>query len=192
MNRLDDLEAVVLAELGDRVRSRYNATKAVAGVDLADGDKRTVRSPLDGSRLGTISRSDPDPRWEITDRRAFETHLVGDDSNWETIAEVLLPDGTVALMGVADELWRVVAEHAPHLARAVCKRVRPDVVEVLLARSKADGKPAAPGMSLVKPSGSVSVLRAKGCGAALERLIAAKLLTWDGRPMLPPAEETAS
>lgn len=176
----DDIEALALAELRARVLDRYDTVRAVAGQTLDDGDKRTVRSPL-GDMLGVVSRSDPDPRWAVTDREALCAHLYDEvPGSVETVYEVA---------GPVTEVIAVLRVHAPHLLAEVT-RVRAVAVDRALAAAAA-GDTAAPGIELVKPAGSVSVRRAKGCGAAIERMQRVGLLTWDGRPQLPPAEEPA-
>lgn len=193
MTRPDDLEAVALAELDARVTARYKAVRAVAGADLTDGDKRTIRSPLDGSSLGSIYRTDPEPRWTVTDWAAFEAHVRSSiPDGVETAYRLHVPSlDEPVFLDPLDELAVILREHAPHMLREV-PRIRGEVVADLLAASKTSGQPAAAGIEQVKPSGSVAVRRSKTCGPAIERLHAAGLLTWDGKPMLPLADEVAS
>ncbi|MGE0300923.1 hypothetical protein [Pseudonocardia sp.] len=192
MTRLDDLEAVALAELADRVDKRKTAVRALAGRDLADGDRRTIRSPL-GDALGSILRTDPDPQWRVTEPHALEQwlrtqHPSGIERGWHV--HVPGVDGPVWLDPL-DELAVVLAEHAPHLLTAA-ERVVEQEVALLLEQSRDQGTPAAPGIERVKPAGSVRVIRAKTCGAAIERLVQAGQLSWDVRPQLSAGEAVAS
>lgn len=183
MTRRDDLEAVALAELADRVEKRKVAVRALAGADLDDGDKRTVRSPLDGTALGSVSRTDPEPQWAVTDWSALEAELTT-RGQVDTAYRLHLPGGEdPVVLHPIDELCKVLLAHAPHMLQEV-SRVPGPVVAELLAESQRTGRPAASGITLTKPAGTVRVTRAKTCGPAIERLVAAGHLTWDGRPQL--------
>lgn len=172
------IEALVLAELAKRVKSRIDQVKAIVGTEFEDGDKHAYRSPLDGSKLGLIWRTDPDPQWRITDREALRAHLMAFPGNVETVVEIVPEDMPEALA--------VLAEHAPGL---LTDRVQlnPDAEQAALDQSKVTGQAAAPGIELVKPSGSLTVKPDTAAGAAVERLVEAGVITWDGRPVLEQA-----
>lgn len=193
MTRPDDLEAVALAELADRVAKRKAAARVVAGADLGDGDKRTIRSPLDGAALGLILRTDPDPQWRVTDVALLAAYIRAQRPDAvETRYELHVPgvDDPV-LLDPIDELCQVLRAYAPHMLRQT-ERLRDSAIQDLLEASKRSGKAAAPGIELVKPAGSVQVRRAKTCGPAIERLVQAGQLSWDVRPQLPTGEQVAS
>jgi hypothetical protein len=175
-----EIEALVLAELGKRVKARTETTKALFGQRYPDGHRETFRSPLDGSKLGIVYRTDPDPQWKVTDREALHAHLREYRGNVETVYEI------------ADDLAAidVLREHAPHLLVEIT-RVIPDVVEAALDQSRATGEPAAPGIELVKPSGSLTVKPDPKAGGAVERLVEAGVITWDGRPVLETGQEAS-
>lgn len=177
----DDHEALVLATLAQRVKARQDAVKAIVGQRYPDGHREIVRSPL-GEKLGQIWRTSPDPQWKVTDREALHAHLAGFDGATETTVEIAPADMAEALA--------VLQAHAPHLLTETT-RVRADVVEAALEQSAATGEPAAPGIELVQAAGVLTVKPDKGAGAAVERLVQAGLITWDGRPTLPSAEEVA-
>ena len=190
--RLGDVEALVLAELTDRVKTHQTAARAIAGADLGDGDKRTVRSPLDGTPMGSISRTDPDPEWRVAEPHALEAWAhTCHPSLMERGYTMHVPgvDGPVWLDPL-DELAVVLAAHAAHLLTAA-ERVSEVEVTLLLEQSRTQGTPAAPGIERVKPAGTVRVTRAKTCGDAVEALHAKGWLTLDGRPQL-PTEAVAS
>ena len=183
-----EIEAIVLAELAKRLKTRQAATKAIVGNRYAAGDKQTFRSPVDETKLGTVYRSDPDPEWRVVDDYALSMYLAGRDEYMEPVAEVLLPSGEIALMHPDDELYRIVSEHAPHLTRSACVRIRDGVINELVAESKRLGKPAAPGIAKVKPEGVLSVRPDKNAGAAIERMVQAGVISWDGTPVLEAGE----
>lgn len=176
-----EIEALVLAELGKRVKKRTDLVKAVVGQRYPDGHKETFRSPLDGAKLGIVYRTDPDPEWKVVDAEALDTELRSYPGNVETFVEIA---------GDRAEVLAVLAEHAPHLL-ADSVQVRPDVVQAALAQSAATGAPAAAGIAMVKPGGSLTVKPDPKAGEAVERMVAAGVITWDGQPVLESAEGAA-
>lgn len=180
MNR-DDVETLVLAELRTRVSARYDTTKAIAGANLADGDKRTVRSPL-GDKLGTLSRTDPDGDWEIVDRDQLAAYIRENHPDSVEWVSDIVGDPTAVV--------EVLAEHAPHLLAQV-ERVEPGAFAAVLALVRHSGTPV-PGIAWRKPAGVVQVRRDRACGAAVEKLVQAGQLSWDGHLVELPAGEVAS
>ena len=176
-----EVEALVLAELGKRVKARTETTKALFGQRYPDGHRETFRSPLDGSKLGIIYRTDPDPQWKVTNPEALHAHLREYPGNVETVYEIA--DESAAI--------EVLREHAPHLLVEVT-RVIPDVVAAALQQSRDTGEPAAPGIELVKPAGSLTVKPDPKAGAVVERMVTAGLISWDGSPRALDAGEVAS
>ncbi len=78
--------------------------------------------------------------------------------------------------------------HAPELLVEVT-RVKTSAYQDSLDQSKATGKPAAPGINLRKPGGVLTVKPDENAAAAIEGLIGAGLLAWDGRRELPSSDE---
>lgn len=174
------VEALVLAELAKRVKGRIDAVKAIVGGDYAPGDKQSFRSPLDQAKLGLIWRTDPDPQWRVVDPAALDAELRAFPGNLVTTI-TLRPEDEA-------EAFAVLAEYAPHLLTET-ETVAPGVVDAALAQSAATGVPAAAGIELVQPGGSLTVKPDTNAGAAVERLVAAGYITWDGRPVLPAGDE---
>lgn len=170
-----EIEALILAELAKRVRSRQNITKALIGIGYGDGDKQTFRSPVDGQRLGVVYRSDPDLEWRVTDEAALDVWLAGHDEYLETTVEIR--------GGSEAEALAVIQQHAPHLLVDVC-RPRRDAVSELLEESTRRGEAIAPGIERVKPAGVLTVRPDKAAGEAIEAMVKAGVITWDGRPAL--------
>jgi hypothetical protein len=166
-----EVEALVLAELSKRVKSRTELVKATFSQAYPDGRKETFRSPLPGNpRLGSVWRTDPEPVWRVTDREALHADLRQHDGVMETVHEIADMEAAVA----------VLLEHAPHLLVEIT-RVRQGVIDDALAQSAATGVPAAAGVELVKPAGVLTVKVDPKAGDAVERLIGAGLITWDGQ-----------
>ncbi len=175
-----EVEALVLAELGKRVKARTELVKATFSQRYPDGHRESFRAP-DGSKLGQVWRSDPDPRWVVADEQALHAELREFPGNVETVVDIVDHDAAV----------QVLREHAPHLLAEVT-RVRPEVVAAALAQSAATGRPAAAGIEQVKPSGVLTVKPDPKAGAVVERMVAAGVITWDGRPVLEAAPEGAA
>lgn len=181
-----EVQALVLAAVARRVAEQDKLTRAEFSGHYFAGIKRTFRSPLDQAPLGYVQRTDPDPDWRITDRAALEEHLAGFPGAVETVHEVHTPSVTVEL-DEFDELYVVLTEHAPHMLHPR-RRVRPDAVEAAVEQSRATGKAAAPGIGLVRPGGQLRVVAHKDAGVAVERMVAAGVIRWDGAaPALPRA-----
>ena len=176
-----DVELLVLKELEKRVKSRQSTTKAIVGASYSDGDKHTFRSPIDGRKIGSVYRTDPDAEWQITDEAALLEHLRQFPDCVEHFYEITNTDAAIKVLEV----------HAPHLLVEV-SRVIPDVIQDAVTQSRETGKPAAPGIALVKGSGVLVVRPDAAAGSVIERLQEAGWIGWDGRPALPPATEEAS
>jgi hypothetical protein len=68
-------------------------------------------------------------------------------------------------------------------------RLRDGAIDEVLAESKRAGKPAVPGVERVKPEGVLTVRPDRSAGDAIERMVKAGILTWDGRPVLAAGDE---
>lgn len=176
-----EIESLVLAETVKRVTARDKLNRAVFGQNYADGEKQTFRSPVDGSRIGSVWRTDPDFKWVVTDRAAFEAEMRSFPGNLVTDVGIAPEDMPEALA--------VLAEHAPSLITET--HCLADGVEAAaLAQSKATGAAAAAGIECVKPAGTLTVkVDPKSGSGAIERLVSNGLIGWDGRPALPAADE---
>ena len=177
-----ELEAVVLRYLETEIAKRQKTVKSIIGQGYGDGDKRSIRSPL-GDKLGSISRTDPDPTWRVVDREALHQHLRQDTANLETVYDLDLPDGSDVTLHHC-ELVAVLLEHAPQLL--VERAVVADTAVSLAIAHAVSGKPV-PGIARVKPGGTLTVRPDKSAGAAIEKLVESGMITWDGRPVLEAA-----
>lgn len=173
-----EVELLVLAELQKRIKARFEQTKAIVGQDYEPGDKRTFRAP-DGRKLGSVYRTDPDPKWTVTDELALREHLRQDPSSIEKRMDITSHDDAV----------KVLLEHAPHLVAEV-EVVRADAIADAVQRSREAGEPVAPGIDQVASPSTVAVRPDKDAGAAIEAMHRAGLLTWDGRLALPSEAES--
>jgi hypothetical protein len=178
-----EVEALILAHLSKVVEERDGVLRAIIGVGYADGDKHTFRSPIDHAALGAVWRTDPKPSWRVVDRLSFDAWLADRDEYTDTDVEIRA--------GHEAEAYAVLAEHAPHLlVEAV--RIRQGAEAEVLAECKRRKTSIAPGVELVKPEGRLTVKPASGAGDAIASMVAAGLITWDGRPLELEAAEEAS
>jgi hypothetical protein len=166
-----EIEPIVLAVLEARVKEAKAAARAAIEHLYAEGTRTTILSPLDGTKLGTVYRTDPDPTWKVTDRDALCKALEADPDNVEY----------VDIAGTNEQVIAVLAEHAPErLARI--ERVKASAVNAAVAAA-ARGEEPLPGIERVKARGSLVVRPDRNAGQAVERLVQAGVITWDGRPL---------
>lgn len=181
----DEVEVLVLKELGKRVLAAEKLAKATVGGGYGDGDKQTFRTP-DGTMIGSVYRTDPDPEPVVTDEDALYRHLAAIPGMTETITQVMCSQ---------EQLVEVLAERAPELLGEFT-RVPEHAIRNVLAVCKAKGRPVGPdgkplpGVEMRKPEGVLTVRPAKTAGRAIEEMQAAGLIRWDGTRALPAAGET--
>lgn len=180
--------ALVLAVLAKRVAEEQELTRGEFSRLYEPGTKHTFESPLDGSLLGYVQRTRPKPDWTVTDERALREHLAEFPGCVEEVLLLPVPGVGLVELDPADELARVLTEHAPEMLRRE-QRVTREAITAAVEESRAQGAPAAPGITLVRPGGQMRVVPDKDAAAAVERLVKAGLVTWDGRPVLPASDE---
>jgi len=171
-----ELEPIVLAVLEQRVKEAKAAARAVIEHRYAEGTRNTIRSPLDDTKLGVVYRTDPDPAWRVTDREALCKALEDDPANVEYVDDIA---------GTEAQVIEVLREHTPELLARI-ERVHSAAINAAVAAA-AQGETPLPGIERVKPRGSLVVRPDKAAGPAIERMVAAGLLTWDGRLLELPA-----
>ncbi len=175
-----EVESLAYAAIETEAKRRKELGKALLAQHYPDGRTERTRSPL-GEKLGSVLRTDPDPRWMVVDRDALYAHLRTFPDSTETVYEIA--DETAAV--------EVLREHAPHLLVEIT-RVKQEWVDDAVAQSRATGEPAAPGIERHKDRGVMTVKPDKAAFAAVQRLVEAGRLSWDGRPALPAADERAA
>jgi hypothetical protein len=147
--------------------------KSGAGYDLVAGNDAgpVIECVFWDREGGQMWRTDPEPRWVITEQAALETHL-------KTFLGNLRP----VIVGVEAQALGVLLDHVPHL---IDVQLDPDALQAALDQYKARGAPPESGGSLtVKPEAAAA--------SVIEGLIKAGLLTSDGQRALPTAEKRAS
>lgn len=173
-----EVEALALKALEARVKDGLNLSKACI-TGYSPGDKHTFRSPISDRKLGMVYVTDPDATWQVTDRDALDAWLRADPAALEETVEI--DDMPAALEALQD--------HAPHVL-AFVSRVSEAARRSAVELAKAGGQ--VPGVERVKPSGSLVVRPDKAAADVIAELVAADLLTWDGRRVLPAGGQEAS
>jgi hypothetical protein len=183
------LRVAALKAIKDFTEAEYDKARGEMAAAMNPGDRLTARSPLDGSKLGAVSMTDPKVTSRVADQAALTDWLFEHYPATVTVGyEVSATD---------EELRRVLFEHAPHLLRKV-RRVDPETVRELRANAVALGAPVGPGgeadvPGLVVESASPTV-RCNSTDTALPavmELIRAERMGIDGviRRQLTPEEQ---
>lgn len=185
-------EALVLHVLAKQVYLRLNEVKRELDSQYASGDSRKFRSPVDDAKLGIVYRQDRDPEWRVTDQEAFTAHMQGREHGTWTVRTLRLPDGYEVELADVDELCQVLREHAPHMLGAPRKVLNSVMINDLLRESLVSGTAAAPGISRVKPAGSLVVRPATHARRAVEAMVAAGAVNPVGLPISAYAERISA
>lgn len=184
------LGMVVLKYLTDRIRPAQETLRFHA-VKLLDKKERVVaKSSLDGTQLGTITKSDPKPKATITNpARVYE---------WVRDHYPERLDVKTQIVGSDTEVIAVLAVHAPHLIDEVL-RLPEWVTHELVLKAEQAGQPVGwggeidvPGIEVTIPEGSVSVRLEKEIDDAVLDLVRAGLVEIDGTVRALPEEKTTN
>lgn len=158
------------------------AVKSTNAVELDSvmqkGDKRTA-TYVDAAgieqKLGTVSKSFPEPKATIADRNALEAHLRETRPDELEVSYVL---------GDTAEVYAVLLEHAPHLL-TVNEDVVPQWLFDLAEKEALIPGRVIPGVTVSRPAGTVSVRPNAVANALAEELLqSSPLLALDS-----PAQE---
>ena len=125
-----------LKVVSDFTKERYDQARGEVGKVMQAGDRLMARSPIDGTKMGPVTKSDPKPVAKIVDEAAL--------TEWMS---AYYPDTLVAgyeLAATENEVVQVLFEHAPHLLKHR-KRIKPEVLAEIKRESAAMGCPIGPG-----------------------------------------------
>jgi hypothetical protein len=136
------LRVAALKVLSDFTKAEYDGARAEAAKVMTPGDRRQVRSPLDGSKIGPVSMSDPKSMSVVTDEPAL--------TEWMTERYPEHVESGYKIIGSDPEVMSVLFAHAPHLLRRT-QRVRRDVLMQLHADAVRLGTPVGPGGEVDMP-----------------------------------------
>ncbi len=186
------LKVAALKVISAFTAERYDEARREIATVMERGDRKIARSPIDNSKIGAITLSDPKPTAQVTDLNALTAWLAEH-----------YPDSLVMayeVCGSEEQVRRVLFEHAPEMLRKV-KKVRPGDLLDLRQTAAMVGRPMGPGGEVDMPGITVGtpspVVSCKpddaNALAAILALLQADRLQLDGtvRTELPAAEEPA-
>lgn len=125
-----------LKVVSDFTKARYDEARGEASEVMQAGDRLMARSPIDGTKMGPVTKSDPKPVAKIVDEAAL-TEWMGEfyPDNLETGYEIAATE---------NEIVQVLFEFAGHLLKPR-KRIKPEVLAQVKRESAAMGCPIGPG-----------------------------------------------
>jgi hypothetical protein len=138
MTDQDDLmlRVAALKVLSEFTRNAYNEARSEATKVLNRGDRRQVYSPVDGSKIGPVSMSDPKDVSVVTDEAAL--------TEWMAQRYPEHVESGYKILGGDREIISVLFAHAPHLLKRT-QKVKRDVLMALHADAVKLGQPVGPG-----------------------------------------------
>jgi hypothetical protein len=167
-------QSALVSQLIKTLVDRKKELAAESFIRMENGTKLTARQPGDSRRkLGTVSKSDPEPIATVVDREKFE----------EYIRSARPADLKVEWqLGPIEEVAAVLMEHAPHLVSAVEGVIPQWLLDV--TKTEALSRDI-PGCEVTYPAGVVSVRPLADAKRYVDELLAASsvpLLAIEARP----------
>ncbi len=172
------LRAMALKVISAFTKEQYEQARVEAATLLGPGDRRMVRSPLGGAKLGPVIMSDPKPTAAITDMAALRDWMS------EHYPEHVETDFEV--VGSERAVIDVLFQHAPHLL-GKRRQIKAEVVSELRKESAALGQPVGPGgeadvpgVTVTTAEGVVSCRPSEDALLAVLELVGAQRMLLDG------------
>jgi hypothetical protein len=170
------LTVAVLKVLSAHTKDRYEKAREEALADLGQGDRRIVRSPLDGTKLGAVYMTDPKPVVSIVDEKAL--------TDWMAATYPDRVESSYQIVGSEAEVIAALFEAAPRLLRRTT-RVSVSARKELMSEAVRLGQPVGPGGEVDVPG--VEVRQTEGyvaCKPTDDALLAVYELVRSGRVAL--------
>jgi len=162
------LRLVALGYAERRLRPALEELRDLGKDELIPEEKIFAVSPIDGTVLGHITRTNPVASARVTDEAVLAAHLADRDPT-------ALEDVTV-INATQDELIEVLQEHAPHLL-GIEVRIRDWARH---AACKLAHEQDVPGVTVSRPIGTVAVYPSRTQGEAIEALFTQRRIEFDG------------
>lgn len=163
------LRMVALRYAEQLVGPKLKELRQLATDELVPKESIAAISPVDGTVLGKITRTNPEKVAVVEDEQALMAHLQDTDpDSLEDTHEVTASD---------EQIVHLLLEHAPHLL-VQSVRIRDYARRDAMSRALA-GKPV-PGVKVKKPFGTVNVYPDQAEAAAIEAVFKAGRLQLDG------------
>jgi hypothetical protein len=129
------LRVGALKAIKDYVNVAYDEAREAVAAVMRRGDRLTARSPLDDTKIGSVSMTDPKPVARVCDMPALAAWL--SENYPDLVADVYEVTAT------EEQIRALVFEHRPEwLTRK--QRVDPRIVQQIRERSAIVGAPAGP------------------------------------------------
>lgn len=170
------LKVAALKVMSEFTAAAYAEAREEAAKVLHPGDRAMVRSPLDDTKLGPVTASDPKPVVSVVDDPALLA--------WVERQYPEQIESGYKIAGSDAEVKAVLFEHAPHLLGKF-RRVKPGFVKQLKADALALGQPIGPGGEVDVPGLDVKTPRSViSCRPTEDALLAVMELHGAGRLLL--------
>lgn len=148
------LRVAALKVISDFTKEKYDEARAEAAGVMRRGDRRQVYSPLDGSKIGPVSMSDPKVNSVVTDEDAL--------TEWMKPRYPEAIESGYKIVGSEAEILSVLIVHAPNLIKRTTRVGRQALMQIhadAIAVGQAIGPSSEadmPGVELVRPDPVVS------------------------------------
>jgi hypothetical protein len=163
------LAMVCLAYAEKKVSAAQKRLREHGKGQLVPKENVAAVSPIDGTVLGNITRTNPAKTAKVVDQAALMAHIHDTDPGG-------LEDVTT-VAGNTEQVLDVLRAHAPHLLDSEV-RVRDYALNAAL-RTAEQGK-TVPGVEVSTPMGTVNTYPSKDAHAAIEQVIRSGRVTLDG------------
>lgn len=163
------LAMVCLSYADKQVTAAVKRLREQGKTQLVPKESIAALSPVDGTVLGTITRTKPDRVPKVTDEAALMAHI-----------QDTCPDGLEDVTVVAattEQVIEVLRVHAPHLLESRVE-IRPYALGAAL-RAALDGEDT-PGVQVDQPVGTVNTYPSKDASEAIQAVIRAGRVSLDG------------
>ncbi|HEX3778482.1 MAG TPA: hypothetical protein VHX38_02365 [Pseudonocardiaceae bacterium] len=170
------LTVAVLKVLSAHTKERYEQARDEALAELGQGDRRIVRSPLDGTKLGAVYMTDPKPVAAITDEKAL--------TDWMSTTYPTRVESSYQIVGSDAEVIDILFQHAPRLLKRTT-RLTTEARKELMTEAVRIGQPVGPGGEVDVPG--VEVRQTEGyvaCKPTEDALLSVYELVRSGRVAL--------
>lgn len=172
------LGMVVTKWAADRITPGIKTLRDTGKESLVPEERVAAISPVDGTILGHVTRTNPKPVASVADEAALMAHVQ------ETAPDQL--EDVDYVSGSDEEVLAALKSTHPHLV-AQKVRITPHHLNYLLNQAVADKTFRPPGIAVDRPVGTVNIYAAKDVPEAFEAVIKSGAVALDGsvRPALP-------
>lgn len=172
------LRVAALKAIKDYVETAYDEARAEVANVLKRGARMPALSPIDDTKIGSVTMTEPKRTARISDADALAERLLEDYPD--------LVDEVYEVNATSEQIRRLVFEHRPEWLNKK-QRIDPKVVQRIRALSAEAGAPIGPGgeagypgISVETPESVLTCRSAPGALDAVAALIRADRIELDG------------